>query len=997
MSASAAVAMSTLEFLQRVWPDTGVYVLATPFTIPNTDIRTYAQRTYRSIDEVARHARLATAASDVFFGVHTLKEPRVWNPQKLNRRTGELGAYEVRTQANMAAAKCLFLDLDVGPSIGDRLTKYASQAEAISDLKQFCVVTQLPRPMIVSSGGGLHVYWLVDTAISSPEWRPLAARLRQLAEHYGLRADPARTTDTSSVLRVAGTLNHKRAPARSVDVLHPGTVTARSTLEQKVHDAVIRAGLQVTTVVDVAPRIPSVLGSNIGDTYDGPPVSIRSVVTVCNQMQRFARLRGNVSEPEWYHSLNIVRFVERGDVLVHKFSEGHPNYDAAATEAKVAQLASRTSGPTSCMKLAEVAGADGCAACAFVGKVKSPLVAARYKDPAPAPVVAALTGTTVPPLVIPEPPVPYTRMKGGGIAVSGKTKEGDETHTVIYEHDLYPVRRLVNDSSAIEQQVWCVVLPREGAKEFTIDSDALYDRRKFVTTIANHGLYPQASYVQFLMDYMIAYIAELQRCVDADAQCNHLGWQAEYTQFILPTKVLHADGQIKAAQLSVGASRSSAHVHTKGEFSTQVGLLEFYNHKEYIQNQFFILASLAAPIFYMTGHHGVIINASGEAGASKSTTLYTAASFWGQPELYPINGTNNGATVRGRNERVTTLANLPICVDEITHMPIKDAVDLAMSITQPGHRIRLTSEGVERSSSGSYKATIMLTTANNSLHGALSMDNAAGTAGSMRVVEILFKAHQRHAKHEADAYWHQLKDHYGHIGEAFVQYVITHTDSVAERVREMMRTIDTSANIQPSERFWSAAIASVLVAGEIVHALGLCPYDSAAIMEWALTVQIPYMRGVVGEEYSNPLGILAEYLEYISGDTLVGAKMVGSTNITNIVRAPRGQLLAHFDIEEKTMWVLKKGFKDYCVRAGANFLKILDDLVAPRTTASGTASRILTSKHTRKVLGAGTEYAKAQSWCFAINMAHPEITGAVDLALITSRPTVALDIRRAAV
>ncbi len=985
MSASAAGPMSTLEFLHRVWPDTGVYVLATPFTIPNTEIKTYAQRTYTSIDAVARHARLAMADSDVFFAVHTLKEPKVWNPQKMDRRTGTLGAYEVRTQTNMAEAKCLFLDLDVGPSTGDRLTKYASQAEAVAALKQFCTVTELPRPMLVSSGGGLHVYWLMDTPISSPEWRPLAARLRQLADHYQLRADPARTTDTSSVLRVAGTLNHKRDDVRAVNVLHPGSVTRGVTLQQLLHDAVIRAGLPETPTVDVAPRIPSALGSNIGDAYDGPPVSIKAIVTACAQMQRFARLRGNVSEPEWYHSLNIVRFAERGNVLVHKFSEGHPNYDAGATEAKVAQLASRTTGPTSCAKLAEVAGAEGCQLCPFAGKVKSPLVAARYKDPAPAPVVAALSGTTVPPLVIPEPPVPYTRMKGGGIAVSGKTKEGDETHTVIYEHDLYPVRRLVNDASAVEQQVWCVVLPREGPKEFTIDADALYDRRKFVTTIANHGIYPQASFVQFLMDYMIAYIAELQRCVDADAQCNHLGWQADYTQFILPTKVLHADGQVKAAQLSVGAARSSVHVHTKGDMATHVDLLAFYNHPEYLPNQFFILASLAAPIFYMTGHHGVILNASGEAGASKSTTLYTAASFWGQPELYPINGTNNGATVRGRNERVTTLANLPICVDEITHMPIKDAVDLAMSITQPGHRIRLTSEGVERLSSGSYKATIMLATANNSLHGALSMDNAAGTAGSMRVVEILFKAHQRHAKHEADAYWHQLKDHYGHIGEAFVQHVITNREAVAARVRDTMQAIDTQAQILPSERFWSAAIASVLVAGEIAYQLGLCPYNAAAVKEWALTTQIPYMRGVVGEEYSSPLGILAEYLEYISGDTLVGAKMVGSTNITNIIRAPRGQLLAHFDTEEKTMWVLKKGFKDYCVRTGANFLKILDDLVTLRTSPSGTTARILTSKHIRKVLGAGTEYAKAQSWCFAINMSHPEITGAVDLGLITSR------------
>ena len=43
--------------------------------------------------------------------------------------------------------------------------------------------------------------------------------------------------------------------------------------------------------------------------------------------------------------------------------------------------------------------------------------------------------------------------------------------------------------------------------------------------------------------------------------------------------------------------------------------------------------------------------------------------------------------------------------------PVKDAVDLAMSITQPGHRIRLQTDGVERATVGSYKATIMLTTA----------------------------------------------------------------------------------------------------------------------------------------------------------------------------------------------------------------------------------------------------------------------------------------------
>lgn len=977
-------------FLHHIWPASGVYVLASPFTIPGTTTRTYAHAVCTSIDEAARWAARWAHKTDQYFAVHTLREARVWNPNKVNRRTGEQGAYEVRTHANMAESKALFLDLDVG----EGARKYATQQDAVRGLRDLCRETQLPKPTIVSSGGGIHVYWTLTAPMPSAEWRTLADLLRQVVRRHNVWADPTRTTDVASVLRVAGTWNHKREPLRPVTVLHWGEATDVSTLRQILETSLIRLGVEVPspTTVPLGASPLSELGSNLtGDTFSGPPVSLKAVVSACTQIRRIVQLRGNVSEPEWYHALNVVRFVERGDQLIHKISDGHPDYTPEATDAKVRQLIEKQVNPTSCLKLADVAGDEGCATCVFAGKVKSPLVAARHLDQAPAPVVAAPPGTTTPPPVVPPPPAPYTRMKGGGVSMQGKTKEGDEVHTVIYPHDLYPVRRVVNSASAVEQQVWCVVLPREGAKEFILDADALYDRRKFVMTIANHGIYPVASFVQFLQDYMIAYIAELQRCVDADAQCNHLGWGDAYSHFILPTKILHADGRITPAQLSVGAARASAHVHAAGDIITQTKLLEFYKHPQYLPNQFFIMAALAAPIFYMTGHHGVIVNASGDAGASKSTTLYTAASLWGQPELYPINGTNNGATVRGRNERVTTLANLPVCVDEITHMPVKDAVDLAMSITQPGHRIRLTQEGIERHSVGSYKATMMLTTANNSLHSILSTDNAAGTAGSMRVVEVMFHVQHIHEKHEADTYWHQLKQHYGHIGEAFMRHVLQHRDVVSARVRSVMREVDQAASIQASERFWSAAIASVIVAAEIAQQLGLSSYDPQQLRAWALTVQVPHMRGVVGEAYTNPMGILAEYLEHANGDILVSTRMAGHANISNIIKAPRGQLLAHYDMETKIMWVLKKGFKDYCQRTGANSLKILDELTSPRINTAGQLTRIVKHKHIRKVLGAGTEFAKAQSWCFTIDMTHPDVTGSVDLGLITpSAPTIPL-------
>ncbi len=977
--------MTPAEFLAAVWPSEGPYVLATPFTPPGSTQRVYGHKVFDTIAAAAQYAEAWKHRTDLFFAVHSVKEPKVWNPAKVDRKTGALGAFETRVQSNMAAAKAFFFDLDVAPN---HPQKYASQTDALAALKAFCVATRFPKPLITSSGGGLHVYWVLTDAIPSPEWKSHAHVLKQLARHHGLKADPARTSDSASVLRVAGTFNRKTPTApRPVKALTPGTVTPNGVFLRLLQEAVTRAGV-TPTQLPIFSTEPDGLGSNMELEYDGPPVSFRAVVTACKQMQRLVVARGNVSEPEWYHSINLARFTEQGSKYVHKLSEGHPEYDPSATDAKIAQLEQKGIKPTSCAKLAEVCGEEHCIGCPFMGKVKSPIVAARYKDAAPAPVVVQDVGLTVIETTIPSPPHPYIRMKGGGVAYEGTSKDGEEVHTTIFPHDLYPVRRLVNSGAATEQHVWCVVLPREGKKEFILDADALYDRRKFVTTIANHGLFPHSGNLPYLQDYMIAYIAELQRLTDAETQCTHLGWTDEYTRFILPDKILCDDGTAKPATLSVGAARASAQVHKKGTLQEQVQLLRFYAQPGYLANQFYILGGLAAPLFYATGHHGVVINASGEAGASKSTSLYTAASFWGQPELYPINGTNNGATTRGRAERVTTLANLPVCVDEITHMPARDAIDLAMSITQPGHRIRLDTAGIERAASGGHKATMMLATANNSLHGILSIDNAAGTAGSMRVVELLFRAPRVHRKVEADQYLLGLKQNYGHIGEAFLAHVIRNRATVEARVRAVMHEIDTEANIQSSERFWSAAIAAILVAGEIAQSCGLLAFEPEALKRWALTVQIPYMRGVVSEQYASPLALLAEYLEQINGEILVASRMQSGANLTNVVKAPRGQLLAHYDTEERVMWVLKKGFKDYCVRTGANFLKILDELAAPVTDESGRTSRILSSKNVKKVLGAGTEYAKAQSWCFAINMDHPEVSGAAIPKLVSATPKI---------
>lgn len=979
--------MTPIEFLKALWPSEGVYCLA----IPRGPGGAYKHWTFDTIEDAAAQASKAAAFADVYFNIHTLRHKQVNHLTEIDPRTNQ-PKVQVRVQRNMLCARAFFFDIDVG----NHVDKYPTRAAAMEGLKAFVAATGLPRPMIVSSGGGFHIYWRLVDSIPSEEWRDHAARLRQLAAHYGFKVDRSRTTDSSSVLRVAGTL-HRKDPLdiKPVEVVFPGVETGTGAFVKMLNEAVIRTGEEPVEAPKLAQAELSLLGSNTDMPYDGPNPSPAAIFSACGQMRRILEMRGKFSEPEWYRiAIGVGRFVEGGQRVVHNLSKGHPQYSEAATNAKIKQNEAAQKGPSSCASVAwaSAVGDSICQTCPMRGQVYGPLQAALYQDPAPPPMHLEIVNGVEEVIAIPDPPEPFIRLKdGAGIAIVAKNADGTTETNTIYDYDLYPIRRLANLAQGIEQQVWHVCLPNGEAKDITFDADQVYDSRKFVVTIANSGIYPHRGDIPSLQEYMVAYIAELQKLASADSQCNHLGWIDDQRAFVLPDKVLQLDGSSRPAQLSLGAQRASAAVERRGTLAEQVRLLQFYNHPDYLPNQFLILAGLAAPIFFATGHHGVVVNASGDAGASKSTTLYTAASMWGQPEMYPINGTNNGATVRGRNERLTTLANLPICVDEITHMPAKDAVDLAMSVTQPGHRIRLQTDGVERASIGSYKATMMLTTANNSLHSVLSLDNAAGTAGSMRVFEIKFRIASVHQKHEADDFLYNLKQHYGHIGEVFISTVIKNLEPIKARVRAVMKEIDLAAGIHSSERFWSATIAAVLVTAELARSMGLLGFSADLLRAWALNYQIPYMRGVVGQEYSDPLSIFADYLEQINGNIVSMRKGQGG-NISNIIHQPRGgALLAHFDVDTGMMYVLKKAFKEHCAKIGANSTRILDDLSAPRDGA-----RIVVDKDVRRTLGAGSDMAKGQSWCFAVNMRHPTVSGQVDLKVIQGGAGAATDIKQGA-
>lgn len=980
--------MNALEFLTRMWPaeDGGFYCIAIPFTPKGSTKAIFSHKVFSTIAEAAKFCEKHKAKDDIFYCVHTLVHERVWNAKKKDLKTGSLGAWEYRTQANMRDCKNFFFDLDVGEMEENGVPKYATQREALEGLKNFCAAVKLPKPMIVSSGGGLHVYWRMNSPIPTAEWKEIASKLKRVAQIHGLKFDPSRTTDNASVLRVAGTFNQKKDTPRPVKVYSDCPEMNDEDFTKLLDDALIRANLPVAAATPNLPAVPSDF-SNTQKFFDGPPVSIKSLLGACPQIFRVAKLGGNVSEPEWYAALASVRLVEDGQKYVHKISEKHPNYSHAETEAKVAQLEAANMGPTGCQKWHDLHPAT-CEACPLWGKVKSPMAAARMKPaakPAPQPLPAPAFVTSPVVELLPKEPHGYVRNENGVFMVK-KNPKGDEISIQLYQNDLIPLRRIVNSKSRTEDQLWRVELPRSGSHDFIIPADALYDRRKFVSMIAHNGIYTKNELVGDLQDYMIAYIAKLQQTADAETQHNHLGWTDDHAGFILPDRIICTDGQIKKVSLSQNALNASRFVTKNGDIQTQVQLLEFYNHPAYVAQQFFILCGLAAPIFHLTGHHGVIVNASGKPGASKSSSLYTASSFWGNTVKYALNGTNRGATANARDGRVFVLANLPVCVDEITNMDPKEAHNLAMSITQPGGRTRQNVDGTERVTNDSEKSTIMLSTSNTSLHSVLSDKNAGGTAGSMRVFEIHFIAGAVHSKPEADDYLHDLKLHYGHIGEVFMSSIIKHMPAIENRVRSVMRQIDIEGKVTAGERFWSATIASALVTCEIGNRLGLIPFDVKLVKDWVMRKQIPYMRGVVREEYSSPIVLLTDYLSLINENIFVVQSTMAKNNLALAAKMPRGALLARYEQDTGMMYILKSGFKQYATRNGANERLCLEELHQPKLDNTGREIRLVVQKNMRKVLGAGSELDKGQALVFVVDMNHPLIKEKVNLGTSAQTP-----------
>ena len=176
--------MDTLSFLQRVLPSEGYYV--TTLISPEGKVQ---QGFFDTVEELAQACkRLSTSQPDknVYFAVSAFGN-------KGNRK-----------QDNVRATKLVAVDVDCGDG-----KPFPTWKEGLQALGKFVSEMRLPKPLIIHSGNGLHVYWVLTEELEPEHWKPLAEAMKEACVAKGFEVDPAVPADSARVLRPVGTTNTK--------------------------------------------------------------------------------------------------------------------------------------------------------------------------------------------------------------------------------------------------------------------------------------------------------------------------------------------------------------------------------------------------------------------------------------------------------------------------------------------------------------------------------------------------------------------------------------------------------------------------------------------------------------------------------------------------------------------------------------------------------------------------------------------------------------------
>ena len=713
---------------------------------------------------------------------------------------------ENRRQADAVDVGSMWVDLDCGPG-----KPYDGPKDALASLLQWCRTNSVPDPThIVGSGNGLHCYWRLDAPVPHDVWKPVAVRFKQALRVGGVHADPARTADAASILRVPGTLNHK-------DPENPRPVKLLKDAPDVVRLDDFSAALPAVGPQRVVePPRTDEWGVDIQNA-PLPPGDAPTIMSKCQQMRYYREALGVVDEPFWRAALSVLKRCHNGDYYCHETSKGDPRYDQAETQAK----ADNTEGPATCQHFADVRP-GGCQGCPFAGKVSSPVqVAVVVEQPAAAPPAdepwrVSRSGR-------------YT-VQSGGIWFQPPSAPDGEPEAPIQVAD-YPawvveVRERVklhqeqtDGASALLEWVSIDGRTKRGMMPMT----TLFDATRFRDWLAEAGLAVATWDFKAMKSFISKLTVDSLRQRGVVRYHEALGWYDENSAFVVGDRKVSVDGTEQAlVQNNNPISRLTRPAN--GSLDAWTEAVNRLSKPSLFQHAFALLASFGSPLLELSGRQSAVLSLAGISAAGKTVSMRLGMSVWGNPELL-VQGANS--SIKAVERQLSLHRHVPMALDETTQYTAKQMAALVYMAANGTGDAKLRRDGSNRDI-GQWRNLTYVTTNRAILDWS---QQQITEAHRRRVLELFFSEPMQ--REDGLALYNAGNLHYGLACEPYMVAVLKLRDRIPHLIEKAERDIAKEYNLPDSQRFGLWTLAAAKVGGAIAQAAGLFTLPIDAIIHCA--------------------------------------------------------------------------------------------------------------------------------------------------------------------
>lgn len=803
-----------------------------------------------------------------------------------------------------AFSKSFFIDLDVGDAPG----KYAAKSDALLGLMKFCDENQLPPPVIIDSGGGVHAYWIFDRDVPIEEWKPYAEKFKALCIEKGLHIDPVVTADVSRIMRCPETVNYKRDPAVPVqfitedlyeydfdqfkDFLGPVEVSAKSVLQG------VQKGLDEDT--------KALLG------FDNFQTTFQSIAELslegkgCNQIKHALVDATTLSEPLWHSALSIARHCEDWETAIHLMSEDHPGYTPENTLKKANETYNK---PHSCAVI-ESRNPGGCDGCPHKGKITNPLALGRQLKPAPPqesppdPVRLAADPQAIPDF--PKLLYPFVRGVNGGIYYIPPEDEDEEDDgppqpILVSPHVFFPFRRTHNATEGECYEIR-IVMPHE-VRELVLPSKACNKLEDFKAALGKEGLVlTDQKLWPLVMMYMSKWVLHYQSQDSAEQTRMQMGWTEANDSFVIGNTEITRNRGIQRSAASPLVRSIAKHLTKSGSYDLWKAAAHKLNLPGMEMYAFGMLTAFASPLMRFTSTSGFTICYVGESGNGKTGMLYAGLSVFGAPkELSIHDSTDNGLLMRALN-----LRNIMLGVDEVGNRAPEEMSKLIHSISQGKGKVRMQSSVDAERETMLTASMICSMTTNHSIVEKLKQIKANPNGEVARMVEFRLRLPKLLAEKPelGREVFDTMRTNYGHAGPEYIDYLMKVGDGYIKKKVEAWLHRFTSSRFGTSTayRFWENGIATHFAGGELAKEAGIIDFDLDELFNFILVELMKIREGTVKINEVDYPQLVAQYVDKHWHNIL----MFDNGRVTN---EPRGSIMGRIQLEEDVIYFPKSEFK----------------------------------------------------------------------------------------